>query len=43
MTTLTKKDLAQFSGDLVRYQHPIIKKVIYTPGVQYVAEHGDAY
>ncbi|MEO1618703.1 MAG: DUF6876 family protein [Planctomycetota bacterium] len=43
MGTLTKNDLIQFSGDLVRYQHPHDPKVIYTPGVRYVAKNGKAY
>lgn len=43
MTTLTTKDLQQFTGDDVRYRHPLIRKVIYTPGVQHLAEAGEAY
>ena len=40
---LTHADLFQFTGDLERYTHPINRNVIYTPGVQYVAEAGGAY
>tara|TARA_R110002073_G_scaffold8027_19_gene44892 strand:- start:23847 stop:24242 length:396 start_codon:yes stop_codon:yes gene_type:complete len=43
MGTLTKDNLQQFTGDLQRYRHPLNRKVIYTPGVQYVAEEGEAY
>ncbi len=31
---LTQADLDQFTGDLLRYSHPINRKVIYTPGVR---------
>jgi len=41
--TLTKHDLSQFHGDLVRYQHQLNRRVLYTPGVQHVAEAGGAY
>ena len=40
---LTHADLRRFTGDLVRYAHPLNRKVIYTPGVRYVAEAGRAY
>jgi hypothetical protein len=40
---LTHADLNQFTGDLQRYKHPLNPKVIYTPGVQYIAEKGHAY
>ena len=48
MTTNTKQqltaaDLNQFQGDLVRYRHVLNRRVIYTPGVQYMAETGGAY
>lgn len=43
MGTLTKDDLRQFTGDLERFRHSIARNVIYTPGVQYVAEQGEAY
>lgn len=43
MTTLTTKDLEYFTGDDVRYRHPLNRKVIYTPGVKHVAEAAEAY
>jgi hypothetical protein len=41
--TLSKDDLAQFSGSENWYRHAINRKVLYTDGAQYVAEHGGAY
>lgn len=41
--TLTHAELAQFTGDLQRFRHPLNPKVIYSPGVRYVAEKGHAY
>ncbi|MAP09266.1 MAG: hypothetical protein CMM00_10855 [Rhodopirellula sp.] len=40
---LTSGDLRNFSGDLERFRHALNRNVIYTPGVQYVAEKGEAY
>lgn len=40
---LTPDDLRQFTGDLLRYTTPLNRQVIYTPGVRYVAEAGQAY
>jgi hypothetical protein len=40
---LTYADLQQFTGDLERYFHPLNRRVIYTPGVRYLAQAGDAY
>ena len=40
---LTQADLMQFTGDLERYRHPLNKRVIYTPGVQFMAERAGAY
>ena len=40
---LTHADLKQFTGDLDRYQHSLNRRVIYTPGVQFLAERGGAY
>ena len=34
---------AQFNGSEQFYRHSINRKVIYTEGAQYVAEHGGAY
>lgn len=41
--TLTKDDLSQFYGTEVWYRHSLVKNVLYTEGVRYVAEHGGAY
>ena len=41
--TLTKSDLSQFTGSEHWYRHSIVRKVLYTDGVQYVAETGGAY
>jgi hypothetical protein len=38
-----KSNLAQFTGDLERYRHYFNRKLIYTPGVQYLAESAGAY
>jgi len=35
--------LRQFTGDMLRYTTPLNRQVIYTPGVRYVAEAGQAY
>ena len=40
---LTQADLRQFSGVLERFRHALNPNVIYTPGVQYLAENGAAY
>ena len=40
---ITKADLVGFSGDLERYRHPLNPRVIYTPGVQFLAERGKCY
>jgi hypothetical protein len=42
-TTLSQHHLKQFSGDVVRYRHWQNRRVIYTPGVQFLAERGQAY
>lgn len=41
--TLTKADMGQFTGSEHWYRHNLVRKVLYTDGVQYVAEHGGAY
>jgi hypothetical protein len=41
--TLTKTDIRQFTGSEHWYRHSLVRKVLYTDGVQYVAEHGGAY
>ena len=41
--TLTKANLADFTGTEHWYRHPFIRHVLYTDGAQYVAETGGAY
>ena len=41
--TITEHDLKQFTGDIERYHHWFNRRVIYTPGVQYLAERAQAY
>jgi hypothetical protein len=41
--TLTDADLRQFTGTETWYRHPLNRKIVYTEGVQYVAENGGAY
>jgi hypothetical protein len=41
--TLSKSDLAQFTGSETWYRHGINRNVLYTDGAQHVAEHGGAY
>jgi hypothetical protein len=41
--TLTAKDLRQFSGTETWFRHSLNRKVLYTEGAQYLAEHGGAY
>lgn len=40
---LTHEDLRQFTGDLNRFRHPLARGVIYTPGVQFLADRAGAY
>jgi hypothetical protein len=40
---ITLADLERFTGDLERYRHALQRDVLYTPGVQYLAERGGAY
>jgi hypothetical protein len=40
---LTKADLRQFTGSEHWYRHHLVRKILYTDGAQYVAEHGDAH
>ena len=40
---LTHDELRQFTGDLERYRHSFNRRVIYTPGVQHLAERAGAY
>ena len=41
--TLSKSDLAQFTGSETWYRHGINRNVLYTDGAQHVAEHGGEY
>ena len=43
LVKLTTQELRQFRGDLIRFRHMLNRSVIYTPGVQYLAEAGGAY
>lgn len=43
MSKLTHAALAHFTGGLERFRHSLNRRVIYTDGVQFVAEHGGAY
>lgn len=40
---LTHAALRQFTGDLDRYYHILNRSVVYTPGIQYLAQSGGAY
>lgn len=39
----TKADLAQFTGTENWYRHPIVRTVIYTDGIKFLAEQAGAY
>lgn len=41
--TITKADLMQFTGSEQWYRHGLVRKVLYTDGVKYVAETAGAY
>jgi hypothetical protein len=41
--TLTKSDLAQFTGTENWYRHGMVRDVLYTDGVRYVAQTAGAY
>jgi hypothetical protein len=43
MSSLSHADLRQFTGSLERFRHPLNPRVIYTPGVQFLAEQAGAY
>ncbi len=36
-------ELRQFTGDIQRYQHPLNPRVLYTPGVKFLADTAGAY
>ena len=41
--TITKTELAQFTGTENWYRHPIARNILYTDGIQYLAEKAGAY
>jgi hypothetical protein len=41
--TLTEADLRQFTGSETWYRHGLNRKVLFTDGAKYVADHGGAY
>jgi hypothetical protein len=41
--TLNEEDLMNFTGTTQWYRHPLVRSVLYTDGVQHVAETGGAY
>ena len=41
--TLTKADLAQFTGSETWYRHGIVRDVLFTDGAKHVADVGGAY
>lgn len=41
--TLTAEDLCQFTGTEHWYRHPLARSVLYTDGIQYLAEKAGAY
>lgn len=43
MTALFLQNLHRFTGDTLRYLHPLNPRVVYTPGARCVAEEGGAY
>jgi hypothetical protein len=43
MTKITLSDLRQFTGTDQWYRHSLNRNVLYTDGVQYLAEHAGAY
>lgn len=43
MKDLHKSDLLNFTGTETWYRHSINRKMTYTEGAQFVAEHGGAY
>ncbi|MCK1641666.1 hypothetical protein IVA95_30015 [Bradyrhizobium sp. 157] len=43
MTKLTPADLAHFTGTAEWYRHGLNRRMLYTDGVQYLAEKGGAY
>ena len=40
---LNQMTLAQFTGDMERFRHGLCRNLLYTPGIQYLCEQGEAY
>ena len=40
---LTQHQLNQFTGDLIRWKHQLCPDLLYTPGIKYLMEKGEAY
>ncbi|MBO4221975.1 DUF6876 family protein [Bradyrhizobium neotropicale] len=40
---ITYEDLRQFTGTMVWFRHALNRAMLYTEGVQYLAEHAGAY
>jgi len=43
MSTLTPADLWQFTGSETWYRHGLVKDVLFTDGIKYLAERAGAY
>ena len=41
--TISKADLAQFTGSEIWYRHGLVRAVLFTDGAKYVADVGSAY
>ena len=41
--TLDLADLLQFTGTETWYRHGLVRKVLFTDGAKYIADHGGAY
>jgi hypothetical protein len=41
--TLTKSDLSHFTGTEQIFRHGLVRHIVYTDGVQHVAQAGEAY
>ena len=41
--TLTKPDLAQFTGSETWWRHALVRDVLFTDGAKHVADAGGAY
>ncbi|WP_428307997.1 DUF6876 family protein [Lacipirellula sp.] len=40
---MLRAELQNFTGDLERWRHPLYRKLIYTPGIKYLAERTGAF